>query len=67
MKLFTLTTTVLTTLLTINAFPVKKNQQTVNGKYFDRVVIFIFENEDYKDVHGDSYFGSLATKHNGNI
>ncbi|CAO3640826.1 unnamed protein product [Cunninghamella blakesleeana] len=65
MKLITLATTVLATLLTINAIPVKKNQQAVTGKHFDRVVIFIFENQDYDDVHADPYFGQLAAKHNG--
>ncbi|KAI8071232.1 phosphoesterase family-domain-containing protein [Gongronella butleri] len=35
----------------------------VPGKYFDRVVIFIFENQNYADVHADPYFGSLASNH----
>ncbi|KAI9304072.1 phosphoesterase family-domain-containing protein [Cunninghamella echinulata] len=65
MKLFTLATTIIASLFTINALPVIQSNQIVSGKHFDRVVIFIFENQDYDDVHADPYFGSLATKHNG--
>ncbi|ORX57666.1 hypothetical protein DM01DRAFT_1284326 [Hesseltinella vesiculosa] len=36
----------------------------VPGRYFDRVVIFVFENENYANVHADPYFGSLASTHN---
>ncbi|CAO3647672.1 unnamed protein product [Cunninghamella echinulata] len=65
MKLLTLATTIIASLFTINALPVTGSTQIVPGKHFDRVVIFIFENQDYDDVHADPYFGSLATKHNG--
>ncbi|KAI8332587.1 hypothetical protein BC941DRAFT_328022, partial [Chlamydoabsidia padenii] len=35
------------------------------GKYFDRVVIFLFENTDYLRASNNAYFGSLAERHNG--
>lgn len=37
----------------------------VPGKYFDRVVIIVFENKDYDTTMKDKYFKSLPSKHNG--
>lgn len=37
----------------------------VPGKYFDRVVIIVFENKDYDTTIKDKYFKSLPKKHNG--
>ncbi|KAG0172521.1 hypothetical protein DFQ28_010626 [Apophysomyces sp. BC1034] len=45
------------------ALPVKR--ALVPGKHFDRVMIIIFENQDYDTAHGDPYYGTLAEKHNG--
>ncbi|ORZ01916.1 phosphoesterase family-domain-containing protein [Absidia repens] len=47
------------------AMPVKEKSHFVSGKFFDRVVIVIFENIDYADAHKNPYFSSLADKHNG--
>ncbi|CAO3640745.1 unnamed protein product [Cunninghamella echinulata] len=62
MKLFAIAATCLAGILVVKAAPVSN---IVSGKHFDRVVIFIFENEDYDNVHNDPFFGSLATKYNG--
>jgi hypothetical protein len=45
----------------------KKNvtSSIVPGQFFDRVVIFIFENNDYAKVVKNKYFKSLPKKHNG--
>ncbi|CAO3619812.1 unnamed protein product [Cunninghamella blakesleeana] len=45
-------------------FP-ETNFKNVPGKYFDRVVIFIFENQNFIDVNADPFFGSLASQYNG--
>ncbi|KAI7847736.1 phosphoesterase family-domain-containing protein [Circinella umbellata] len=37
----------------------------VPGKYFDRVVIIVFENKDYKTAMKNDYLKSLPSKHNG--
>ncbi|KAI9259579.1 phosphoesterase family-domain-containing protein [Phascolomyces articulosus] len=37
----------------------------VPGKYFDRVVIIVFENKDYETAMDDDYFKSLPNRHNG--
>ncbi|CAO3596970.1 unnamed protein product [Absidia cylindrospora] len=37
----------------------------VPGQFFDRVVIFIFENQDYSKVMKNKYFASLPKRHNG--
>ncbi|KAI8066774.1 phosphoesterase family-domain-containing protein [Gongronella butleri] len=39
----------------------------VRGKYFDRVVIFIFENKFYKSVIKDKNFSKLHKKHQGKL
>ncbi|KAI8338656.1 phosphoesterase family-domain-containing protein [Chlamydoabsidia padenii] len=52
-----------TMVLSATALPLKTS--LVPGKYFDRVVIFIFENVDYADAMKNKYFNSLADKHNG--
>ncbi|KAI8082864.1 phosphoesterase family-domain-containing protein, partial [Halteromyces radiatus] len=57
----------------INAIPFNKrashqpndSSSLVPGKFFDRVVIFIFENIDYADAANNTYFKSLAPNHNG--
>ena len=38
---------------------------TVSGKDYDRIVIVVLENQDYKDCIADPYFSSIADKHNG--
>ncbi|KAI8079978.1 phosphoesterase family-domain-containing protein [Halteromyces radiatus] len=80
MKLSSLATILLSTVLAISAVPIEGENNAnsigqtpsssspsniVKGNHFDRVVIFIFENENYAAVHSDPYFGSLAAKHNG--
>ena len=37
----------------------------VPGKYFDRIVIIIFENKDYETAMENKYLKSLPSKHNG--
>ncbi|KAI7850904.1 phosphoesterase family-domain-containing protein [Circinella umbellata] len=37
----------------------------VPGKYFDRVVIIIFENKDFETAMKNKYLKSLPSKHNG--
>ncbi|KAI9301392.1 phosphoesterase family-domain-containing protein [Cunninghamella echinulata] len=61
MKLFSIAATCLASIFIVKAAPVSN---IVSGKHFDRVVIFIFENENYSKVHSDPFFGSLATKYN---
>ncbi|KAI9301991.1 phosphoesterase family-domain-containing protein [Cunninghamella echinulata] len=41
------------------------SSKIVPGKNFDRVVIFIFENNDYDKVIKNKYFKSLPVKYNG--
>jgi acid phosphatase len=73
MMLLSLAVASVFTLIAASASPTAESDGTSSssgsavlpGNYFDRVVIFIFENENYKAVHNDAYFGSLASKHNG--
>ncbi|ORZ05233.1 phosphoesterase family-domain-containing protein [Absidia repens] len=78
MKFISIAAIILSTVFVVNSAPVGGVSDTnsnvtttssaspvISGKFFDRVVIFIFENENYKEVHNDPYFGSLAAKHNG--
>ncbi|KAI9306477.1 phosphoesterase family-domain-containing protein [Cunninghamella echinulata] len=68
MKLFTIATALLATALsTVHSLPVNdlNARSIIPGKHFDRVVIFIFENNDFSKVHADPFFGSLAKKYNG--
>ncbi|KAI8329924.1 phosphoesterase family-domain-containing protein [Chlamydoabsidia padenii] len=73
MILFSLVTATFFALIATSANPAENTSNTTitsgvttaPGRYFDRVVIFIFENENYKTVHNDAYFGKLASKHNG--
>ncbi|CAO3576031.1 unnamed protein product [Absidia cylindrospora] len=51
--------------ISVLARPAHHKSHVVPGKYFDRVVIVIFENIDYDDAHKNPYFASLADKHNG--
>ncbi|KAI8150259.1 phosphoesterase family-domain-containing protein [Fennellomyces sp. T-0311] len=37
----------------------------VAGKYFDRVVIIVFENKDYETAMENDYFKTLPNRHNG--
>ncbi|KAI9280989.1 phosphoesterase family-domain-containing protein [Umbelopsis sp. AD052] len=43
------------------------HQKLVRGKYFDRFMVVVLENQDYEAVVADPYFGSLAKKHHGNL
>lgn len=55
-------------LSTVSAAPTgAKTNNIVSGKDFDRIVIVVFENQDYEDAAADPYFSTLAEKHNGNI
>lgn len=45
------------------AAPKKK---IVPGKDFDRIVIVVFENQDYEDAAADPYYSTLAERHDGN-
>ncbi|KAF7726535.1 hypothetical protein EC973_008666 [Apophysomyces ossiformis] len=48
------------------ALPViQKRDNIVPGKHFDRVVIFIFENQKYSVAAKDKYLSSLASRYNG--
>lgn len=38
---------------------------STKGKYFDRVVIIIFENQDYKVAAKDKYLSMLTSKYKG--
>ncbi|CAO3619808.1 unnamed protein product [Cunninghamella blakesleeana] len=62
MKFLSLITLAAASVVAVSAAPVSN---IVSGKYFDRVVIFIFENEDYSNVQADPFFGGLATQYNG--
>ncbi|CDH56683.1 acid phosphatase [Lichtheimia corymbifera JMRC:FSU:9682] len=44
------------------AAPKKK---IVPGKDFDRIVIVVFENQDYEDAAADPYYSTLAERHDG--
>ncbi|KAI7854836.1 phosphoesterase family-domain-containing protein [Circinella umbellata] len=37
----------------------------VSGKDYDRIVIVVLENQDYKDCIADPYFSKVAENHNG--
>ena len=37
----------------------------VSGKDYDRIVIIVLENQDYKDCIADPYFSKVAENHNG--
>ncbi|CAO3619816.1 unnamed protein product [Cunninghamella blakesleeana] len=68
MKLFTIASALLAAALTtVTALPVQEltSRSIIPGKHFDRVVIFIFENNDLLKVQKDPYFGGLAKKYNG--
>lgn len=55
-------------LSTVSAAPTgAKTNKIVSGKDFDRIVIVVFENQDYEDAAADPYYSTLAEKHNGNI
>ena len=43
-----------------------KKNKIIPGKDFDRIVIVVFENQDYEDAAADPYYSTLAEKHNGN-
>ncbi|KAL0094913.1 secreted acid phosphatase [Phycomyces blakesleeanus] len=47
------------------ACPIKHDSSIVHGKTFDRVVIIVLENTDFETAAADSYYASLAEKHNG--
>ena len=38
---------------------------TASGKDYDRIVIVVLENQDYKDCIADPYFSKIADEHNG--
>lgn len=38
---------------------------STKGKYFDRVVIIIFENQDYKVAAKNKYLSTLTSKYKG--
>ncbi|KAI7854786.1 phosphoesterase family-domain-containing protein [Circinella umbellata] len=40
-------------------------QQIKPGKYYDRIVIVVMENQDYNDVEADLYYSTIAENHNG--
>nr|WDD38898.1 paeoniflorin converting enzyme [Cunninghamella blakesleeana] len=74
MKLFSLTSFVILagSLLSFGegaanntSVPAASASKIVPGKNFDRVVIFIFENNDYDKVIKNKYFKSLPVKYNG--
>lgn len=43
-----------------------KKNKIVPGKDFDRIVIVVFENQDYEDAAADPYYSTLAERHDGN-
>ncbi|KAJ2955914.1 hypothetical protein NQZ79_g8153 [Umbelopsis isabellina] len=49
----------------VSAAPLEK--RIVSGKYFDHFMVIVLENEDYAAVMKDSYFSTVAAKHNGNL
>ncbi|CAO3621712.1 unnamed protein product [Cunninghamella blakesleeana] len=67
MKLLTSFILLISTLLTFGNCAANQTSTSsiVHGKFFDRVVIFIFENQDYSKVIKNKYFKSLPKKHNG--
>ena len=52
-------------LLLLLAGTVATAQQIKPGKYYDRVVIVVMENQDYSDVEADPYYSTIAENHNG--
>ncbi|CAG8818075.1 2555_t:CDS:2, partial [Cetraspora pellucida] len=53
----------LTILLISNAVIVTAD--TVKGKWFDRIVLIVFENTNYTDAIADPYFKEITTRSNG--
>lgn len=52
--------------LLIQARPVSSNSsELIKGKYFDRVVIIVFENQDYDVAAKDKYLSTLTSKYKG--
>ncbi|KAG2181342.1 hypothetical protein INT43_008925 [Umbelopsis isabellina] len=49
----------------VSAAPLEK--RIVSGKNFDHFMVIVLENEDYAAVMADSYFSTVAAKHNGNL
>ncbi|ORZ01357.1 phosphoesterase family-domain-containing protein [Syncephalastrum racemosum] len=53
----------------VSAVPVVSEKRAglpiVKGKDYDRIVIIVFENQDYSDVAKDPYFSTIADNHNG--
>ncbi|KAL0089393.1 phosphoesterase [Phycomyces blakesleeanus] len=43
----------------------RESSNIVPGKDYDRIVIVLFENQNYADVSKDPYFSTLAAKHKG--
>ncbi|KAI8092571.1 phosphoesterase family-domain-containing protein [Halteromyces radiatus] len=71
MKIISLLLLVLLSILSVFAKDQDKNTTQsfssglIPGRFFDRVVIFIFENQDFSKVVKNKYFASLPKKHNG--
>ncbi|KAF7727958.1 hypothetical protein EC973_006846 [Apophysomyces ossiformis] len=41
------------------------SKKLIKGKHFDRIVVVVFENQNYEDAAKDPYFSTLAERHNG--
>jgi hypothetical protein len=49
-------------MMVISALPVNRIRK---GKYFDRVVIIVFENQGYMIASNDKYLSSLTSQYEG--